>query len=98
MSSYTGLTVQGTPRTVLLCLLLTKGEATKPQDKAQAPLRASTTFWKWLHLAMWSINRIFISEPWKSMNITFCPILQDRRAFMIWDHPWIIIFSPLREL
>src|SRR5215216_3757042 len=44
MSTYTGSTVQSTPRTVLLCLQLTKGEAAKPQDKAQAPPHASTTF------------------------------------------------------
>ena len=94
MSTYTGSTVQSTPRTVLLCLQLTKGEAAKPQDKAQAPPRASTTFWKRLHLTTWSINRIFALEPWKSMNIIFCPILQDGRAFIIWDHPWISIFSP----
>ena len=35
MSTYTGLTIQSTPRTVLLFLQLTKGEAAKPQDKAR---------------------------------------------------------------
>ena len=98
MSTYTGSTVQSTPRTVLLCLQLTKGEAAKPQDKAQAPPRASTTFWKRLHLATWSINRIFALEPWKSMNIIFCPILQDGRTFIIWDHPWISIISHPRGM
>ena len=98
MSTYTGSTIQSTPRTVLLCLQLTKGEAAKSQDKAQAPPRASTTFWKRLHLAMWSINRIFVLDPWKSRNIIFCPILQDGWAFIIWDHPWISIFSPPRGI
>ena len=94
MSPYTGPAIQSTPRTVLLCLQLTKGEAAKPQ----APPRTSTTFWKWLHLAMWSINRIFALETWKSRNIIFCHILQDERAFIIWDHPWISIFSPPRGM
>ena len=98
MSTYTGSTIQSTPRTVLLFLQLTKGEATKAQDKAQAPPRASTTFWKRLHLVMWSINRIFALEPWKSMNIIFCPILQDGQVGIIWDHPWISIFSPPRGI
>ena len=44
MSTYIGSTVQSMPRTVLLCLQLTKGEAAKPQDKAQVPPHASTTF------------------------------------------------------
>ena len=98
MSTYIGSTVQSTPRTVLLFLQLTKGDATKPQDKAQAPPRSSTTLWKRLHLAMWSINKIFALEPWKSMSITFCLILQDGRAFIIWDHPWISIFTPPRGM
>ena len=41
MSTCTGSTVQSTPRTMLLCLQLTKGEAAKPQDRHPAHPQSS---------------------------------------------------------